>query len=103
VRWRVTIFGIVVAAAVQIPLLQAEAGQWLSEREPELGFAFSYPAGLFHEIEGDGKPSFHYFASGSSGAKFLVGGWDNRAQQTPDDGGRSWPSNYLSTTWVTAA
>ena len=83
-RWRVTIFGFVVAAAVQIPVLQAEAGQWLSEREPELGFAFSYPAELFHEIEGDGKPSFHYFASGSSGAKFLVGGWDNRAQQTPD-------------------
>jgi hypothetical protein len=33
-RWRVTIFGIVSAAAVQISLLPAEAGQWLSERKP---------------------------------------------------------------------
>jgi hypothetical protein len=42
VRWRVTIFGIVAAAAVQISLVQAAAAQWFSEPEPELGFAFSY-------------------------------------------------------------
>jgi hypothetical protein len=71
-------------AALQIPLLPAVAGQWLGKREPGLGFAFSYPPDLFQEIAGDGKPSFHYFASPSSDAKFLVGGWNNRAEQTPD-------------------
>jgi len=83
-RWRVAIFGIVAAAAVQASLLPVAGAQWLVERELELGFAFSYPGELFQEIEGDGKPSFHYFASESSDAKFLVGGWNNRAQQTPE-------------------
>jgi hypothetical protein len=83
-RWHVTIFGIVAAVALQISLLPAAAGQWLTERESELGFAFSYPAELFQEIEGDGKPSFHYFASPSSDAKFLVGGWNNQAAQSPE-------------------
>jgi hypothetical protein len=77
-RCRVIVFGAVLAAALQIPLLHAVAGQGLSQREPSLGFAFSYPPELFQEIQGDSKPSFHYFASASSEAQFLVGGWNNR-------------------------
>src|SRR5215207_3606975 len=80
-----TILVVVIAAALQILVLQtAAAREWMSQREPQLGFAFSYPVDLFQEIEGDNKPSFHYFTSRSSDAKFLVGGWDNRAEQTPN-------------------
>jgi hypothetical protein len=49
-----------------------------------LGFAYSYPRDLFARTEGDGKPSFHYFSSESSEAKFLVGGWDNSSGQSPE-------------------
>jgi hypothetical protein len=79
---RCIIFGVTLAVLLQCSL-SAHAGQWLSERESELGFAFSYPPELFQELPGDGKPSFHYFASTSSDAKFLVGGWNNQAQQSP--------------------
>ena len=83
-RCRVIVFGAVLAALMQIPLLHAVAGQWLSQREPSLGFAFSYPPELFQEIQGDGKPSFHYFGSANSDAQFLVGGWNNLADRTPE-------------------
>jgi hypothetical protein len=83
-RCRVAMFGAILTAALQFPTLDATAGSWLSKREATLGFAFSYPPELFQEIEGDGKPSFHYFASTSSDAKFLVGGWNNQAEQSPD-------------------
>jgi len=69
--------------AGSVPLTTAVAG-WSLERDPELGFAYSYPSGLFGRIEGDGKPSFHYFASEGSEAKFLVGGWNNVAGQSPE-------------------
>ena len=81
-RRRGIIFGAILAITLQCSL-SAHAGQWLSERERELGFAFSYPPELFQELPGDGKPSFYYFASTSSDAKFLVGGWNNQAQQSP--------------------
>jgi hypothetical protein len=58
-------------------------GAWRSERDPEIGFTFSYPSELFEPTEGDDKPFFHYFASEDSEAKFLVGGWDNSAGQSP--------------------
>jgi hypothetical protein len=76
------IFGATLAVLLQCSF-STHAGQWRSERESELGFAFSYPPELFQELPGDGKPSFHYFASTSSDAKFLVGGWNNQAQQSP--------------------
>ena len=41
-------------------IVPAIAG-WSHERDAELGFAYSYPSALFNRIEGDGKPSFHYF------------------------------------------
>ena len=55
-----------------------------SQRDAGLGFAYSYPPDLFQEIEGDGKPSFHYFETPNSDAKFLVGGWNNRASRSPE-------------------
>ena len=54
------IFGATLAVLLQCSF-SAHAGQWLSEHESELGFAFSYPPELFQELPGDGKPSFHYF------------------------------------------
>lgn len=63
---------------------KAAASHWSSERDAGLGFIYSYPRGLFSRTEGDGKPSFHYFVSEGSNAKFLVGGWNNREGQTPE-------------------
>jgi hypothetical protein len=54
------------------------------ERDASLGFQFTYPRDLFQRIEGDGKPSFHYFVSRDAEAKFLVGAWNNQAGQTPN-------------------
>jgi hypothetical protein len=68
--------------AASIPLDPARAA-WASESDPDLGFTFSYPSDLFDRAEGDGKPSFHYFASEDAEAKFLVGGWNNSAGQSP--------------------
>jgi hypothetical protein len=76
-----SIFSAVTAASV--PLTPAIAA-WASERDPDLGFTYAYPSELFERLEGDGKPSFHYFASEDSEAKFLVGGWNNSAAQSPD-------------------
>ena len=73
------LFTTVIAAGI----VPAIAG-WSHERDAELGFAYSYPSALFDRIEGDGKPSFHYFVSENSEAKFLVGGWDNSAGQSPE-------------------
>jgi hypothetical protein len=39
---------------------------------------------LFTQIEGDGKPAFHYFVSPNSQAKLIVGAWNNREGRTPD-------------------
>jgi hypothetical protein len=55
----------------------------VSEADPVLGLRYAYPADIFLPIEGDRKPLFHYFASRSSDAKFLVGGWDNSKEQSP--------------------
>ena len=56
---------------------------WQSEQDPDIGVTFSYPDELFERAEGDGKPFFHYFASQDSNAKFIAGGWDNSAGQSP--------------------
>jgi hypothetical protein len=70
-------------AAASLPFEPAVAA-WASESDPELGFTFSYPNELFDRAAGDGKPSFHYFASEDTEAKFLVGGWNNSAGQSPE-------------------
>ena len=71
--------------AVALPLSAAVAAvpPWSSEQDAGLGFAYSYPHGLFSRIAGDGKPSFHYFVSPNSEAKLMVGAWNNREGRTP--------------------
>ena len=65
------------ALAVALPAA-ADASRWASHTDPGIGSRYSYP------LEGDGKPYFHYFASPSSDAKFLVGGWNNTRAQSPE-------------------
>jgi hypothetical protein len=60
------------------------AARWALQSDPELGFRYSYPAEVFSPLKGDGKPYFHYFASPSSDAKFMVGAWDNARGQSPE-------------------
>jgi hypothetical protein len=72
-----------VVAILQISSVQGASPHWQSDRDSDLGFVFSYPRPAFHPIEGDSKPSFHYFVSEGSDAKFLVGGWNNRDGQSP--------------------
>ena len=65
--------------AIAAPAADA-AMRWSLQTHTQLGFRYSYPADVFVPLEGDGKPYFHYFASPSSDAKFLVGGWNARGQ-----------------------
>src|SRR4029453_12838587 len=58
---------------------------WAYERDPGLGFQFSYPRNLFDRTDGDGKPSFHYFVSRDADAKLMVGAWNTDAGQTPSE------------------
>ena len=73
---------IYLAAMSSVP---AATGPWADERDPGLGFQFSYPRDLFDRKEGDGKPSFHYFVSRDADAKLMVGAWNNEAGQTPGE------------------
>ena len=72
-----------VALAVALPAA-ADASPWALQTDPDIGFRYSYPVEAFSPLEGDGKPYFHYFASRSSDAKFLVGGWNNTRAQSPE-------------------
>ena len=65
--------------------VSAATWPWTYERDPGLGFDFSYPRDLFQKTEGDGKPSFHYFVSRDAEAKLMVGAWNNEAGQTPSE------------------
>ena len=56
---------------------------WSYERDPGLGFQFSYPRDLFDRTEGDGKPSFHYFVSRDTDAKLMIGAWNKRQAKRP--------------------
>jgi hypothetical protein len=71
------------AWAMAVSPVGAAASRWALETEPDLGLSYSYPPDVFLPIEGDEKPYFHYFASASSEAKFLVGGWNNTTGQSP--------------------
>lgn len=76
---------LLVAGAAMLPLgLAADPAQWASERDDGFGFHYAYPAATFARIEGDSKPSFHYFASPDSEAKLLFGAWSNKEGRTPD-------------------
>jgi len=72
-----------VALAVALPA-DADASPWALQTDPDIGFRYSYPVEAFSPLEGDGKPYFHYFASPSAEAKFLVGGWNNTRAQSPE-------------------
>jgi hypothetical protein len=63
----------------------AATSSWTMGRDSDLGFHFTYPSDLFRQIGGEGKPSFHYFVSRDSEAKFMVGAWNNEAGQTPNE------------------
>jgi hypothetical protein len=65
--------------------VSAATRPWAYERDPGLGFDFSYPRDLFQRTEGDRKPSFHYFVSRDAEAKLMVGAWNNEAGQTPSE------------------
>lgn len=76
---------VVAGAAFALFVLPAgAASRWAFKTDPHLGFRYSYPSQVFSALEGDGKPSFHYFASPSSEARFLVGGWNNAKGQSPE-------------------
>ena len=81
--FQATIVGVALALVVSSTAGTA-AANWALQTDRELGFRYSYPAEVFSPIEGDGKPYFHYFASPSSEAKFLVGGWNNARGQSPE-------------------
>jgi hypothetical protein len=61
------------------------AASWVAERDPGLGFKFSYPTHLFNPSAGEARPSFHYFVSSDGEAQFMAGAWNNEAGQTPDE------------------
>jgi hypothetical protein len=73
------------AALFPIGIGRSATPPWSLEQDADLGFRYAYPRTLFSEIEGDGKPAFHYFVSHDSDAKFLVGAWDNREGKTPNE------------------
>jgi hypothetical protein len=58
--------------------------QWTSDRDPHFGFSYSYPVETFMSVKGD-RPSFHYYDSQETGAKFLVGAWNNEQGSTPEE------------------
>jgi hypothetical protein len=73
----------VMLTVVTLASARAAPEQWTSQRDPQLGFSFSYPETMFSQLQGE-RPSFHYFASPHSDAKFLVGAWVNRDGTTPE-------------------
>ena len=69
---RARILPFILLAVVMLGSASAAPQQWVPQRDPHFGFRFSYPQTMFSRLEGE-RPSFHYFASADSTAKFLVG------------------------------
>src|SRR6187551_2898720 len=80
----ISICAVLAIAAVYGSAANATTTPWSHEQDSDLGFRFSYPRSLFTQIEGDGKPAFHYFVSPNSDAKLMVGAWNNREGRTPE-------------------
>ena len=76
-------FCFLIAVTLPMSAVVAAIPPWSSEQDAALGFTYSYPRSLFSRMEGDGKPSFHYFVSQGSEAKLMVGAWNNREGRTP--------------------
>ena len=55
---------------------ESRADDWTTREDSHFGYSYSYPRELFAEIDGE-RPSFHYFQSPQTEAKFLAGAWDN--------------------------
>lgn len=81
---RTGLLGLLLVALLAPASLDAAISSWTTAQDPDLGFNYSYPRSLFSRVEGDGKPSFRYFESDASQAKFLVGAWSNAAGQSPE-------------------
>jgi hypothetical protein len=71
--------------ALALTLLAAAMPPWSLEQDDAFGFTYAYPRTRFAEITGEAKPGFHYFASQDAAAEFLVGAWNNRKGQTPEE------------------
>ena len=76
------ILGAVALCVVALPV-SGLAEDWTRQTDGVAGYRYSYPPAVFSPIPGDGKPSFHYFASPDDEAKLLVGAWNNEAGETP--------------------
>ena len=61
---------------------EGQASRWSTQQDDKYGFSYSYPVELFAEVEGE-RPSFRYFQSSESEAKFMVGAWDSERGETP--------------------
>jgi hypothetical protein len=61
---------------------EVQAGRWSTYQDDNYGFSYSYPVELFTQVEGE-RPSFRYFRSPESEAKFMVGAWDSERGETP--------------------
>lgn len=84
-RLSITLAKLLVAGAVLLPVgSAADPAQWASGRDDGFGFRYAYPQATFAPIEGESKPSFHYFVSPASDAKLLFGAWSNKEGRTPD-------------------
>ena len=62
----------------------SRADDWTTREDSHFGYSYSYPRELFAEIDGE-RPSFHYFQSPQTEAKFLAGAWDNEKGENPGD------------------
>jgi hypothetical protein len=70
--------------AVAFAATSAQASQWTTLQDTRFGYSYSYPAEMFAPTEGQ-RPSFYYFGSNETDAKFLVGAWNNKEGATPQE------------------
>ena len=78
----ISICAVLAIAAVYGDAANATTTPWSHEQDSDLGFRFSYPRSLFTQIEGDGKPAFHYFVSPK--LRCQIDGWGLEQPRRPD-------------------
>jgi hypothetical protein len=79
------LLGLLVLVLTAIAQNGAQArADWSIQQDPQFGFTYSYPAELFVPTQGE-RPSFYYFRSQQTDAKFLVGAWNNEKASTPEE------------------
>jgi hypothetical protein len=57
--------------------------EWRIQQNPQYGFSFSYPQGVFTPLQSDG-PSLHRFISSAGNAKLVVAAWETNGR-TPEE------------------